>query len=71
MRREEKSFKNLRMWEAADGLVVLVYEFTRKFPDDEKYGLTSQLRRAALFVVLNIIEGYSRRSEGDLKRFLA
>lgn len=44
----------------ADRLVHLVYRLTRQFPQDEKYGLVSQLRRAALSIVLNIIEGYSR-----------
>jgi len=44
----------------ADRLAHLIYRLTRLFPQDEKYGLVSQLRRAGLSIVLNIIEGYSR-----------
>ncbi len=58
------------MWQKADELVLLVYRLTLRFPKHEVYGLTSQLRRASLSVVLNIIEGYARRSDGDFKRFL-
>lgn len=69
-KRNTKSYKNLLMWQVADELVNLVYALTRKFPKDEIYGLTSQLRRASLSVVLNIVEGYSRNTKGDLRRFL-
>ena len=44
----------------ADRLTCLIYRLTRLFPQDERYGLVSQLRRASLSIVLNIIEGYSR-----------
>lgn len=58
------------MWQKANELVLLVYKVTKKFPKPERYGITSQLRRSALSVVLNIIEGYARRGSGDFRRFL-
>ena len=48
----------------ADGFAHKVYRITRKFPKEELYGLTSQLRRASLSVVLNCIEGYARNNPG-------
>ncbi len=54
----------------ADGLVLRVYQATRSFPPEEIYGLTSQLRRAALSVPTNIVEGYARGGTKELVRFL-
>lgn len=53
-----------------DDYVHLVYTMTRKFPKCELYGCTSQLRRSALSVILNYIEGYARRRKASLKNFL-
>jgi four helix bundle protein len=53
-----------------DTLVHLVYQLTRKFPKEELYGVTSQLRRAILSVILNYIEGYARKRDKVHKNFL-
>lgn len=53
-----------------DNFVSLIYEVTRSFPKEEIYGLTSQLRRAALSIILNYIEGYARQRKAVLKNFL-
>jgi four helix bundle protein len=64
-----KDFKELKVWEKAHSLALLVYQETRCFPKEERYGLTSQLRRAAGSVAANIVEGCGRRSDGDFTRF--
>ena len=48
----------------AHSLTILVYQITRKFPEDEKFGLTSQFRRAAVSVEANIAEGYKKNKQG-------
>ena len=65
-----KDFKELKVWAKAHEVTLLVYDETRKFPREEMYGLTSQLRRAAASVAANIVEGCGRRSDGEFKRFL-
>ena len=60
----------LRAFEPADQLVLLVYQSTNGFPDTEQSGLTSQLRRAALSIPSNIVEGCARNSERNYIRFL-
>ena len=59
------------MWQKANELIKLVYKETKDFPKSEIYGLTSQLRRSALSVALNIVEGYSRFGKKELKHFLS
>lgn len=54
----------------ADLLAKAVYTVAKNFPKHEQFGLTSQLRRAALSVILNIIEGFARQGENEYKRFL-
>ncbi len=63
-------WKKLDVWRLADDLARSVYAATREFPSEELYGLTSQLRRSALSVPTNIVEGYSRGSDKELARFL-
>ena len=63
-------WRNLRIWQLADDLALRVYELTRDFPNEELYGLTSQLRRAALSIPTNIVEGYSRKGDRELAHFL-
>jgi four helix bundle protein len=65
-----KDFKELRVWQEAHTLALEVYQATRSFPRDEIYGLTSQIRRAAVSVGANIAEGCGRRSDGEFARFL-
>jgi four helix bundle protein len=65
------TFRDLKCWQKALDLALSVYRITRTFPREEMFGLTSQLRRAAVSVVSNIAEGKGRFSEKDLLRFLA
>jgi four helix bundle protein len=60
----------LRAFELADEVAILVYRVTAGFPREEMYGLTSQMRRAAVSVPSNIVEGCARDSEADYLRFL-
>lgn len=63
------SFENIVAWQKAHAFVLAVYRITKLFPDDEKYGLTSQFRRAAVSVEANIAEGYKKISRADKLRF--
>jgi four helix bundle protein len=63
-------YRNLRVWERAHRLTLEVYGATRTFPKEERYRLTSQLRRAAASVPANIAEGCGRNGDAELARFL-
>jgi four helix bundle protein len=65
-----KDFKELKVWHKAYHLALSIYEASQSFPREEMYGLTSQLRRAAVSIGANIAEGCGRRSDGELVRFL-
>ena len=64
------NLKELKIWKKAIDLAVEVYRVTALFPPDEKYGLTSQTRRAAVSISSNIAEGAGRNSEKEFKYFL-
>ncbi|HLO26383.1 MAG TPA: four helix bundle protein [Geobacteraceae bacterium] len=70
MRQPAKHFQDLIVWQKAHELVLDVYRLTRKFPKEEIYGITSQLRRAAVSVAANIAEGFKKRGRNDKGRFL-
>ena len=57
-----KTYKDLIVWEKAHGLVLAIYKITQFFPNSEKFGLVSQMRRAFVSVACNIVEGFSRVS---------
>jgi four helix bundle protein len=64
------NFRKLLVWQRAVDFAVCVYVETKKFPADERIGLSSQLRRAACSISLNIAEGSGNRSSLEFKRFL-
>jgi len=64
-----KSFRDLRVWNAAHEWVLEIYKVTTRFPREELFGLTSQLRRAAVSVAANIAEGFGKRGAPDKLRF--
>jgi four helix bundle protein len=65
-----RDHKRLRAFELADKLALEIYRATRGFPKEEQFGLTSQMRRAAVSAASNIVEGCARHSEADYLRFL-
>ncbi len=64
------NYKELKIWQKAVELAELVYSSTADFPVEEKFGLTSQLRRAAVSVSSNIAEGAGRNSKGEFNQML-
>lgn len=65
-----RDVRNLTVFQLADNLAIDIYAATRRFPDDERYGLTTQLRRAAVSVATNLVEGSERTGEKDYLRFV-
>ena len=66
-----KTFRELKVWQSARQLVMLVYQITSSFPTLERFGLITQMRRCAVSIPSNIAEGFGRHSDGDFARFLA
>jgi four helix bundle protein len=64
-------FKNLKVWQTGIDLVVLVYQSTKKFPSEEKFGLTSQINRSVVSICSNIAEGAGRGTDKEFKNFLS
>ncbi len=69
-RQPAKSFHDLVVWQKAHNFVLEVYRYSDNFPKAELYGLTSQLRRAAISVPANIAEGFKKKGKADKARFL-
>jgi four helix bundle protein len=65
-----QSFRELIVWQRAIQLAVTIYRLTKDFPREELYGLTSQIRRAAVSIPSNIAEGQGRQSTGEFKNFI-
>jgi four helix bundle protein len=65
-----RHFRDLKVWQQALDLSVAVYGATKAFPDDERYGLISQMRRCASSVPANIAEGCARKGDGEFLQFL-
>lgn len=63
------SFTDIKAWQFSHEFVLMVYKLTKAFPEDERYGLTSQFRRAAVSIPANIAEGYKKLSKADKLRF--
>lgn len=63
-------WRKLDVWKLADELAYCVHLVSKEFPVEERYGLSSQLRRAALSVPTNIVEGYSRKGDRELSHFV-
>lgn len=65
-----RNFRELKVWEKSHNLALAVYKASAKFPRDEIYGLTSQIRRCEVSALANIAEGCGRSSKSDFARFL-
>ncbi|MDQ2855634.1 MAG: four helix bundle protein [Acidobacteriota bacterium] len=65
-----RDFREIKVWEKAHGLTLEIYKATSKFPREEMYGLTSQMRRSSSSIPANIAEGFGRGGNTELARFL-
>ena len=65
-----RNFRHWDVWLSSKKLVTIIYNVTNKFPDSEKFGIVSQMRRAAISIPLNIAEGAGRSTEKDFRSFL-
>ncbi|MFW6110376.1 MAG: four helix bundle protein [Patescibacteria group bacterium] len=69
-KKKIESFKDLVVWQKGHRLVLAIYKVTSNFPDEEQYGLTSQLRRCAVSITSNIAEGFARKHRKEKIQFL-
>lgn len=67
---QSSGYRDLIVWQKSMDLVVLIYKLTKEFPDEEKFGLTSQMRRCTVSIPSNIAEGSRRRGEREFRHFL-
>lgn len=65
-----KDYRELKAWQRSHALTLAIYEVTKRFPKEEMFGLTGQMRRAAASISANIAEGCGRDGDAELKRFL-
>lgn len=65
-----RKYEDLLVWQRAHAFVLVIYQTTGALPADERFGLTSQIRRASVSIVANIVEGSRRKSDVDFARFL-
>ena len=71
MNEKVRTFKDLVLWQKAHQLVIFIYRITKEFPNEEKFDLIPQMRRAAVSIPSNIVEGHSRRSKKEFINFLS
>ena len=71
MENKPQSYKDLSVWKKGIELAKLVYTLTARFPADERFGLVSQMRRAAVFIPSNIAEGQARHTTGEFIQFIS
>jgi four helix bundle protein len=64
-----QKFEDLVVWQKSHNLVLKIYKITKDFPDEEKFGLVSEMRRAAVSIAANIVEGFRKRSKKDKINF--
>ena len=70
MRDKIRNFRDLEVWQLGKKIVVAIYKGTRNFPTDERFGLTAQMRRAAVSIPSNIAEGFNRFGNKEYRQFL-
>lgn len=64
-----REFTDLKAWQESHKVVLMIYKISKKFPSDEKFGLTSQMRRAAVSITSNIAEGFGRQGQKEKSQF--
>jgi four helix bundle protein len=69
-RQPAKTFRDLLVWQRAHAFVLAVYKATARFPGREIYGLTSQMRRAAISIAANLAEGFAKHGKAEKARFM-
>ncbi len=65
-----RDYRDLRVWDEAHRLTLAIYQATASFPKEERFGLTSQIRRASASIAANLAEGCGRRSDEEMSRFV-
>ncbi len=71
MQKKAQSYKDLLVWQKGMALAKVIYDLTRNYPSDEKFGLVTQMRRAAVSVPSNIAEGQARHTTGEFIQFIS